>query len=362
MLTTVHPPFDTRIYHKEAVSLAKKYDVTVIAPSDGVIEQKTDNVRVITVKKPGSKLFHPLTLLRVFIEGMKQNCDVYHCHEPSSLLVAVILKLIKQKKVIYDAHEHFPLLISENSAFPTFLRPIVRIFASIWERLLLYFADVIITVDEVLALNYRKYHSAVCVISNYPPLHLIEELEPVDLTGQMIYVGGISKERGFYEMLHAAEMAHVPLVCVGDFTDEKNRSEIIQYLREHPSKNISFTGRLSHPDTLKHIAQSMAGMCILHPTPRFIDAVPIKLFEYMACGKPVIASDFPVVREVVEEGGCGVLVDPRNVEEISKVIQDLFNNPDIAKEMGKNGQRIVAGQYNWGRMEKKLLDLYESIA
>lgn len=362
MLTTVHPPFDTRIYHKEAVSLAKKYDVTVIAPSDKLIEKKTESVKVITVKKTGNKLFHPLTLWRVFIEGMKQDCDVYHCHEPSSLLVAGLLKLIKQKKVIYDAHEHFPLLISENSAFPTFLRSIVRIFASIWERMLLYFADIIITVDDVLARKYRKYHDMVYVISNYPPLTLIENFDHNDQSKQIIYVGGISKERGFYEMLHAAEIAHVPLVCVGDFTDEKNKSEIIQYLKERPSKNIFFTGRLSHPDTLKHIAQSMIGICILHPTPRFIDAVPIKLFEYMACGKPVIASDFPVVREVVEEGRCGVLVDPLNKGEISKVMQDLMNHPDIAKKMGKNGQKIVAERYNWGRMEKKLLALYESIA
>ncbi|MCK5108740.1 MAG: hypothetical protein KAR25_03530, partial [Methanosarcinales archaeon] len=87
MLTTVHQPYDTRVFHKEAKSLAKVHNVVLIAPDEEKVDKEVDGVRIITVKKPGNKVFHPITMWRVFKAGFKQDCDVYHCHEPGSLFV-----------------------------------------------------------------------------------------------------------------------------------------------------------------------------------------------------------------------------------------------------------------------------------
>jgi len=112
ILTTVHTPFDTRIFHKEAKSLAKVHEVVLIAPDEERTDKELDGVRIITIKKPKSKLLHQVTMWRVFKAGFKQDCDVYHCHEPDSLMIGVLLKILKGKRIIYDIHEHWPSEIS----------------------------------------------------------------------------------------------------------------------------------------------------------------------------------------------------------------------------------------------------------
>jgi glycosyltransferase involved in cell wall biosynthesis len=89
--------------------------------------------------------------------------------------------------------------------------------------------------------------------------------------------------------------------------------------------------------------------------------LPNKLFDYMLCGLPVVASDFPEIRKVVGEAGCGVLVDPTDPDAIAEAIIYLLEHPDEARKMGENGRRAVEERYNWGEMEGRLLDLYRSL-
>ena len=361
ILTTVHPPFDTRVFHKVAKSLAKVHEVVLIAPDEERADKEVDGVRIITIKKPKSKLLHPTTMWRVFKAGFKQDCDVYHCHEPSSLLVSAMLKVLKRKKLIYDAHEHYPSLIAENSLFPDFIRPLVRFLADIEERTLIRFADVVVTVDQILCKEYKKHHNNVDIISNYPRLELFKPDDLNSENGGIIYVGGISGDRGIYQMINAANKANVKLICVGNFTDELNENEITNFLEENPSKNVVFTGLLSHSKVVEYINISTLGLSLLQPIPRYKKAVPIKLFEYMACGLPVVASNFPEIRKIVEAADCGILVDPTNVDEIANAILYLLGHPEEAKRMGENGRRAVEERYNWDKMEEKLLKLYEGL-
>ena len=361
ILTTVHTPFDTRIFHKEAKSLAKVHEVVLIAPDEERVDKEVDGVRIITIKKPDSKLLHPITMWRVFKTGFEQDCDVYHCHEPSSLFVCAFLKVLKRKKLIYDAHEHYPSLIAENSLFPDFVRPLVRLFADIEERILIRFADVVVTVDQILCKEYKKHHNNVHIISNYPKLELFK---PDDLNyedGGIIYVGGISGDRGIYQMINAANRANVKLICVGNFTDELNENEITNFLEENPSKNVVFTGLLSHSKVVEYINISTLGLSLLQPIPRYEKAVPIKLFEYMACGLPVVASNFPEISKVVEEANCGILVDPTDINKIANAITYLLGHPEEAKRMGRNGRRAVEERYTWEIMEERLLGVYKGL-
>ena len=361
MVTTVHDPFDDRIFHKEAKSLAKVHDVILIVPDEERTDKEVEGVGIITIKKPESKLLHPVTMWRVFKAGLKQDCDVYHCHEPSSLFVSAVLKILKRKKLIYDAHEHYPSLIAENSLFPTFIRPLVRFLADIEERVLIRFADVVVTVDQILCKEYKNHHNNVVIISNYPKQELFKPDGLNSENGGIIYVGGISKDRGIYQMINAANKANVKLICVGNFTDELNENEITNFLERNPSKNVVFTGLLSHSRVVEYINMSKLGLSLLQPIPRYKKAVPIKLFEYMACEIPVIASNFPEISKVVKEADCGILVDPTNIDEIANAITYLLEHPEEAERMGENGRKAVEEKYNWEKMEERLFELYEGL-
>jgi len=86
--------------------------------------------------------------------------------------------------------------------------------------------------------------------------------------------------------------------------------------------------------------------------------LPNKLFEYMASGKPVVASNFPEMRRIIEEGRCGLLVDPTDPGDIARAVLYLLEHPQEAEEMGRRGRKLVEERYNWEDMEKALGEVY----
>ena len=93
-----------------------------------------------------------------------------------------------------------------------------------------------------------------------------------------------------------------------------------------------------------------------------MSCLPNKLFEYMACGLPVVASNFPLYRQVIEDAGCGKLVDPTNPMEIASAIEELLESPEDWETMSRNGYSSFRNKYNWHYEGEKLLDLYDRLA
>ena len=129
----------------------------------------------------------------------------------------------------------------------------------------------------------------------------------------------------------------------------------------HVGQALQVSGFLNRHEVNAVLAKSRAGLVTLHPIINYIDALPVKMFEYMAAGIPVIASNFPLWREIIEGNKCGLCVDPMNSKEIGKAIKYLKDNPKEAEDMGKNGRKAVEDKYNWPLEEKKLLDLYKRL-
>ena len=110
------------------------------------------------------------------------------------------------------------------------------------------------------------------------------------------------------------------------------------------------------------MANVRAGLVVLHPDRCFIDAYPIKMFEYMAAGLPVVASDFPVYREILHDGACGLLIAPADPLALARAIEWIFAHPNEAQAMGEQGRRRVSTLYTWTAERKKLFDLYRRLA
>ena len=164
------------------------------------------------------------------------------------------------------------------------------------------------------------------MVRNFPTAGASRALdggEPLALRENIvIYAGALEKVRGIGELVRAfdgPELADAKLLLVGEFDDLGFRDEIVASM---PS-NALWAGRKSYNEVLQLYRSAKLGMLLLHATPSHRHSLPIKLFEYLGAGLPVIASNFPEFTEMVE--GCGAQVDPTNVDQIRTTIRQFLS-------------------------------------
>ncbi|MCD6308768.1 MAG: glycosyltransferase, partial [Candidatus Latescibacteria bacterium] len=176
------------------------------------------------------------------------------------------------------------------------------------------------------------------------------------------YVGSLTLDRGVEEMVEAVGLAagktRVRFLLAGDFVSRDDEKKV----RMLPGwKYVDFQGRTSRTETAALLGRAKAGLVVCRPQSNYMRAYPTKLFEYMAAGIPVVASDFPLWRGIVGSSGCGIMVDPLDTEAVSGAVVRLLEHPREAEEMGRRGREAVLDRYNWDNEEKTLLELYEAL-
>ena len=85
------------------------------------------------------------------------------------------------------------------------------------------------------------------------------------------------------------------------------------------------------------------------------------MFEYMAAGLPFICSNFPLWGEIADETNSGFCIDPSNVNQLIKTINNLLDNPNLLEQMGRNGRKAVEAKYSWQNESPKIIELYERL-
>lgn len=206
MVTTFHRPDDSRIYHKEARSLQSHYDTVIIAPgetkpdrADITTTYDDAGVKVITIPKPEGLLRSLVAFRRqVLRAAVRENCDVYHCHEPDSLLISMLIKIFHRKEVIYDVHEHWPsalMHMANSRKHASFLQkyPTSRIFQALVmriEQILARRTDGIIVVSESVGERFHDNGVSTTIIPNVPIQKLNPDPGPERLPHNLVYMGG----------------------------------------------------------------------------------------------------------------------------------------------------------------------------
>jgi len=123
-------------------------------------------------------------------------------------------------------------------------------------------------------------------------------------------------------------------------------------------RRVRELGFVAQDEVWTWYSRSDAGLVCLAPLPRFRESLPVKLFEYMAAGLPVIASDFPLFRDIVESSGCGVCVNPQNPVDIAWAVRSLAADRARCREMAEAGPVAVREKYNWEAEARTLLLVY----
>ncbi len=357
-LTSVHYVFDTRIFHKISKSLVKAgYSVDLIAQHQK--NEIVDGVKIIALPTAKKKSDRPLKVIpSLFKKAIQYPPNtVFHFHDPELIPIGLLLKWFGYT-VIYDIHEDVPDDILDKDWIPLWYKKWLIQLIKFFEKLCALKLDYLITVTKGIQ---RKLYGETLLIQNFP---LLDEMKHENTVSQkedsIFYVGNITQVRGISEMLKAVELVNehrkLKFIIGGDFSD----SQIEEKANEEKGwKYVDYHSWLSREEIAIKAEESIAGLVIFYPIKSHINAQPNKLFEYMMHGLPVIASDFPLWKEIVEGNNCGILVDPKSPKEIASAIDWILGHPEEARKMGENGRKAVLEKYNWANEEEKLLKLYD---
>lgn len=363
-ITIVHPAFDVRIFFRECVTLSQAgYDVTLIAQHNK--DEVVDGIKIVALPKTKNRLKRMALLpLKALFKALKEKADVYHFHDPEFLPIAVLLEIFTRAKIIYDVHEDVPKQILQKYWIPRFLRNFVAIITNVIEKSLSSFFDAIVTATDNIASNFKK-HRRVISLRNYPVWNFRvigsrPELKADNNVFNVVYIGTISPHRGITQVIRALEILYdnVKLILAGKFSPESYGEEV-RSLKGF--EKVEYRGFVDYFEVPKILKEADAGVVAFLPEPNHVTAGPNKLFEYMAVGLPVIASDFPMWREIVEGSGCGICVNPIESEEIANAIKYLSEHPEEARRMGENGRKAVLEKYNWEIESRKLIEVYKKL-
>ncbi|MGI4845502.1 MAG: glycosyltransferase [Janthinobacterium lividum] len=360
-LSSAHPRFDTRIFIKQCRSLASHGHEVSLVVADGLGDACSDGVRIVDVGRPsGRRERMLLATRRVGRAALRLDAEVYHLHDPELIPVGLRLAL-GGRKVVFDAHEDVPnQLLDKPYLSPRAARLLSHAYAMLEGSALRRFGGVLAATPTIR--DRLAGHNALVVdVNNYPRAEEFMGPAPTaEARDSFCYVGSISAIRGVRELVQACALLRTParLALAGSFAEAELETEI----RCLPGwRRVDALGHLDRGGIAGVMGRAFAGLVTLLPTASYRDALPVKMFEYMAAGIPVIASDFPLWREIVEGSRCGLCVDPRDPAAIAAAIDHLATHPRQARDMGANGRRAVLARYNWDKEEAKLIAFYADL-
>ncbi|EJO5349217.1 glycosyltransferase family 4 protein [Clostridium botulinum] len=359
-ISTVHSTYDTRIYYKECRTLAKEgYDVSLIINGDKL--ETIEQVNIIPISKNGGRLYRFLKKRKIALnKAINLDADIYHFHDPELIPVGKKLKKMG-KKIIYDVHEDVPKqILTKDWIKGNLLKKIISCSFNIYEKRASKNLDKVITVSEEIAQKFK--HASVEVVKNYPVISNIDKIKPKDNydnnTLTVIYAGGLTKIRGIKEIIEAVGLldGKVKLWLMGPWETNDYKKTCEKLLGW---KYVEYYGVLPQDETYSYMKSADLGIVNFWPLDNHINSLPNKAFEYMACGLPMIMSDFSYWQNVFK--GCFIGVNPKNPEDIASKMEEFIKNKSLLHELGYKGRKMILNNYSWEAEKEKLISVYENL-
>jgi glycosyltransferase involved in cell wall biosynthesis len=309
-----------------------------------------------------------LLAVRLAYWALKQRADIYHVHSPELIPAGLLLRLVFGKKVVYDTREDFPSMMLTKTYLPQRWRPAASRLILAIEGLAARFLNGVITADAgSLRPLARKGRSRKLVFYNFPNLKFFPESKSPRKQYDLVYRGGLSERAGTFVLLRAVRLlmnrgVPVRLLLFG-YTDNRESEQFLKdFLVAHGIQHlVTLRGIIPHDEMASTLSLARIAVCPLQKIPKFMNNIPVKVFESWACGLPVIATDLPPIRPFFAGRKLGMLVKPGDAHDLAHAIRQLLASPNLIDEYGRHARRVVLERYNIGMEIPKLLSLYERV-
>lgn len=377
-----HMLYDDRIYWKMAVPLTKiGYEVhyfLIGEHQDSGITSEGIHYKIFRLKTFSGNRYLNFLLKRlnpgnnyriIFREAAHIEADIYHFHDLWLNRVAVKLKRLEHHPVVfYDARE--PYAEDYLSYIQTRFSSVLKVFVNWldrWEKKCAMNYDLVIANEP----HVRNKFAAVIgeekstVLYNYTDLSDRFERQPLHKKNyDLIYCGAITGLRGALEMIKAVEiiMKTVPsikLLLLGPVYPVSFKATLKVYINERGlSNHIILKDAVPYKEVARYYNQSKIGLVLLQKVSTYEISMPIKIFEYMAFGLPVVGSNFGHINDYILKEKCGLAVQPDKPEDIAKAVVRLLTEPQLYNIFSQNGIKATRNKYNWDREFEKLVGYY----
>lgn len=331
-ITTAHPVHDNRILHKECRALVRAgLEVHLVAPADR--DEILGDVAITAIPRRRRRLSRmvlgPMDAWRAV---RRVRPDLIHVHDPELIPLAIAWKLVNRRPAVYDAHEDLTKQVAGKSYLPDWARSSIALLATLLETCADRLLSGVVSATPAIARKYRRAH--VAVVQNFPWSTGFPTRTQLDQHQQdAIYIGAITNERGLRRMLALAESGRGQgsLVLAGPIGS-------CQAQDIEAAPGVRYDGILATREIPRLLAEARVGLALLSPLPNYLESQATKIYEYMAAGRPFIASDFPAWVTQLGPFGCGIFVNPDDDAAVARALALLRADLEMAREMGDRGR------------------------
>ena len=367
--SSIHPYDYSRIFHLEARTLSIHYYVEIYACAPFHEKKFSENLRVIGLPqwKRKSERFRNFFIL--FLKMLRSNSDVYIFQDTLSMLLIPILKLFKRKVTIYDIHENYHGFIREKDWIPNYLGNSAANGYIFLEKIVLKFTNMVWFAVDDIAEHYKNVDMKKLVVGNFPSIEKFNKIlqHRHEKENRFVFVGSMDWDRSITQIIEAfaifnTQDSDFDLVLVGPFYSLEYENRVINMIQSYNLQpKVKLLGTLPYESAMQIIAESKIGFSLHQPTYNYLRGMPLKLFEYMGLGIPVIASNFANFKTIVDSNNCGICVDPNKIEEIVDAMIYMVVNESAQRRMGENGKHIVHEKYNWEDVSTQIITAIEEL-
>jgi glycosyltransferase involved in cell wall biosynthesis len=366
--TTAHTQIKSRTLHRMCLPLAAAgIHIQYVSPArETPAHEGVEFVRISATRSRAGRVVRSVKLLR---ELARLDATIYHFQDPELLPVGFALKTLFQKRVIYDAYEDFPSMAAASLSLPRGTRALAARVVRLAEHLAACSFDAITTADPfTLKRLARAGQSKKRVFYNFPNLDFFPEVAATQKPFDLVYRGGLSDRAGTYTLLGALDLlksrAEKPrLLLIGYFDNSEARRELEERIRVLAlQEQVEIVGRVEHEAMAEALSRARIGVCPLEDLPKFRLNIPVKVFEYWACGLPVVSTDLPPIRPFVCNSQAGLLCAPGDAADMARAIGWLLDHSEDARRMGERGRHLIEARFNNESEKHKLLMLCRQIA
>jgi len=369
LLNTWHKSFDDRVFYHQALSLKNHGFETKIISSKGLCHDTMETISIDSFNDNNLSFTEKVSEIMIRLNGFLPKIII--CDSPLAIMAANNYKKGHKVRIIYDITEWYPSKI--HLQYTKAIQKPFKFLALVLFNLLAGIrSDGFIFGEYYKSIIFRKlfFWKPSVKLPYYPDSNYIQyyPLKRIMSTFNLLYTGKINKDKGIDAVIASIKLAGMmrkniefKLQIIGDFPAEGDQTHFNQLVSALPDNvQVNIVKSLPFLEFCKTIGNTHVFFDLRKIDYENTHCLPIKLFYYLACGRPVIYSRLTALQKEIKEFNFGYLCQPNETQSIAKHVVDYIDNPELYLEHASNALKISKSTYNWKAIEKDFISFMES--